>query len=284
MNSTLKYGSRGDEVKSLQRLLGIAADGIYGKQTEVAVREYQRKNGLVADGIVGPKTWLLLLPAGEPTGTVAEKPTGTVANQTGTVAGKDINIIDCHINTHITYAPGRAVKYIAIHYTAGSTSKTGTARQTRNVFLQRKASADFVVDDTEIVRINPDIRNYFCWSVGDKKNGYSGGGKLYGVATNRNTISIEICSNLTKGTSAAVANHKGWYFTPSALDNAQRLVKWLMAKYNIPKSNVIRHYDVSGKLCPGVVGWNDAPLYTTDGKATAEKNASVAWNEFWRQI
>ena len=276
MNITIKRGSKGEDVKTLQRLLGITADGIFGKQTETAVREYQRKNGLVADGIVGPKTWLLILPAGEPT--------GTVANQTGTVTGKDINIIDAHINTHITYAPGRAVKYIAIHYTAGSTSKTGTARQTRNVFLQRKASADFVVDDAEIVRINPDLNNYFCWSVGDKKNGYSGGGKLYGVATNRNTISIEICSNLTKGTSAAVANHKGWYFAPSALQNAQRLVKWLMAKYNIPKSNVVRHYDVSGKLCPGVVGWNDAPLYTTDGKATGERNNSAAWNEFWKQI
>lgn len=276
MNSTLKLSSCGSEVKTLQRLLGITADGIFGKQTETAVREFQRKNGLIADGIVGPKTWLLILPAGEPT--------GTVANQTGAGVSKDINIIDAHINTHITYAPGRAVKYIAIHYTAGSTSKTGTARQTRNVFLQRKASADFVVDDGEIVRINPDLNNYFCSAVGDKKNGYSGGGKLYGVATNRNTISIEICSNLTKGMSAAVPNHKGWYFTPSALQNAQRLVKWLMAKYNIPKTNVVRHYDVSGKLCPGVVGWNDAPLYTTDGKATRERNSSVAWNDFFKQI
>lgn len=283
MNSTLKYGSRSEEVKTLQRLIGVTADGIYGKQTEAAVREYQRKNGLVADGIVGPKTWLLLLPAGEPTGTVANQPTGTVA-QTGTGTGKDINIIDCHINTHITYAPGRAVKYIAIHYTAGSTSKTGTAKATRNVFLQRKASADFVVDDGEIVRINPDLNNYFCWAVGDKKNPYTNGCKLYGVATNRNTISIEICSNLTKGTSPAVANHEGWYFTPAALDNALRLTRWLMAKYNIPKSNVVRHYDVSGKLCPGVVGWNDAPLYTTDGKATGERNNSAAWNEFWKQI
>ena len=273
MNSTLKLGSREGAVKTLQRLLGITADGIFGKQTEVAVREYQRKNGLVADGIVGPKTWLLLGDNG-----------GDVSPHTNQ---KDINIIDCHINTHITYAPGRAVKYIAIHYTAGSTSKTGTARQTRNVFLQRKASADFVVDDGEIVRINPDLNNYFCWSVGDKKNGYSGGGKLYGVATNRNTISIEICSNLPKGAgteAAKYANHKGWYFTPSALDNAQRLVKWLMAKYNIPKTNVVRHYDVSGKLCPGVVGWNDAPLYTTDGKATGEKNTSAAWNDFLKQI
>jgi N-acetylmuramoyl-L-alanine amidase CwlA len=57
-----------------------------------------------------------------------------------------------------------------------------------------------------------------------------------------------------------------------------------MAKYNIPKTNVVRHYDVSGKLCPGVVGWNDAPIYTTNGKATGEKNTSAAWNDFLKQI
>lgn len=28
-----------------------------------------------------------------------------------------------------------------------------------------------------------------------------------------------------------------------------------MQKYNIDVSNVVRHYDVSGKLCPNVDGW-----------------------------
>ena len=27
--------------------------------------------------------------------------------------------------------------------------------------------------------------------------------------------------------------------------------------YNIPIANVVRHYDVTGKWCPGVVGWNE---------------------------
>ena len=30
----------------------------------------------------------------------------------------------------------------------------------------------------------------------------------------------------------------------------------LIEKYNIPKDHIIRHYDVSGKACPGIIGWN----------------------------
>lgn len=54
---TIRRGSRGKTVSYLQWYLGIKADGIFGPQTEAAVRAFQRRNGLVSDGIVGPKTW-----------------------------------------------------------------------------------------------------------------------------------------------------------------------------------------------------------------------------------
>lgn len=57
---TLKQGSRGAEVKTLQILLGIKSDGIFGKQTRANVVQFQSKNGLVVDGIVGAKTWAKL--------------------------------------------------------------------------------------------------------------------------------------------------------------------------------------------------------------------------------
>lgn len=57
---TLKKGSRGEEVKLLQRLLHLYEDGIFGPLTEEAVKEFQKANGLVADGIVGDKTWAKL--------------------------------------------------------------------------------------------------------------------------------------------------------------------------------------------------------------------------------
>ena len=52
----LKIGSRGSEVKDLQEYLKITADGIFGKGTEKAVKEFQSANNLVMDGIVGPAT------------------------------------------------------------------------------------------------------------------------------------------------------------------------------------------------------------------------------------
>lgn len=58
---TLRKGSRGDDVKRVQEMLHITADGIFGPQTEGAVRSFQIQAGLVADGIVGPKTWAALV-------------------------------------------------------------------------------------------------------------------------------------------------------------------------------------------------------------------------------
>ena len=52
----LKKGSKGNEVKELQKFLGLTADGVFGPQTEKAVKKWQWENGLTDDGIVGPET------------------------------------------------------------------------------------------------------------------------------------------------------------------------------------------------------------------------------------
>ena len=62
----LRKGDRGDDVKLLQRrlnLLGwqLTEDGIWGVQTDSAVRGYQYKAGLTVDGVVGPKTQAVLI-------------------------------------------------------------------------------------------------------------------------------------------------------------------------------------------------------------------------------
>jgi peptidoglycan hydrolase-like protein with peptidoglycan-binding domain len=53
---TLRQGSRGTDVKALQRALGLKDDGIFGPATHAAVVGFQRTAGLAADGIVGPMT------------------------------------------------------------------------------------------------------------------------------------------------------------------------------------------------------------------------------------
>lgn len=60
---TLKRGDTGVYVLCWQRYLNLSGfpcgieDGIFGKNTEIAVKEYQKSRGLVPDGIIGPKTW-----------------------------------------------------------------------------------------------------------------------------------------------------------------------------------------------------------------------------------
>lgn len=60
--STIRKGSRGDDVTNLQKMLNqngynLSEDGVFGSRTASAVRDYQSKNGLSADGIVGSNTW-----------------------------------------------------------------------------------------------------------------------------------------------------------------------------------------------------------------------------------
>lgn len=61
----LKKGSKGEDVKELQKILNkfgynLVVDGIFGTNTETAVLSFQKLKGLLVDGIVGPKTWAAL--------------------------------------------------------------------------------------------------------------------------------------------------------------------------------------------------------------------------------
>jgi murein DD-endopeptidase MepM/ murein hydrolase activator NlpD len=58
----LRAGSQGDLVVQVQRALHVDDDGIFGVQTDAAVRSYQQARGLDVDGIVGLATWGALFP------------------------------------------------------------------------------------------------------------------------------------------------------------------------------------------------------------------------------
>ena len=144
------------------------------------------------------------------------------------------------------------IKYIVIHYTSndGDTDENNGKYYANNYV---GASAHLFVDDDSVTQSVPD--NYIAWSVGGKKwndCAKTGGGKLYGKATNNNTLSIEICDDVKNGVV---------YPSAKTIENVIELTKKKMKEYNIPVENVIRHFDVNGKHCPAY--WC----------ATADKNA-----------
>ena len=130
------------------------------------------------------------------------------------------------------------IKYIVIHYTAndGDTDEGNGNYFANNVV---GASAHYFVDDDSITQSVPD--NCVAWSVGGKKYPNTKGAAYYGKCINNNSISVELCDTKKNGV---------YDFTEATLKNAADLVKLLMKKYSVPISNVIRHYDVNGKICP----------------------------------
>ncbi len=57
----VRRGQSGEPVLAVQELLGIAADGEFGPETEKATRRFQKRVHLAVDGVVGPHTWQLLV-------------------------------------------------------------------------------------------------------------------------------------------------------------------------------------------------------------------------------
>lgn len=129
------------------------------------------------------------------------------------------------------------IKWLVIHYTANDGD---SAKGNGNYFKNNKpkASAHYFVDDNVIVNSVPD--NYTAYAVGGKKYN-NNGGKYYGVCTNANSISIELCDTQRNGKSD---------LSEKTRKNAIELARYLCKKYKIDKNHVIRHYDITSKLCP----------------------------------
>ena len=130
-----------------------------------------------------------------------------------------MNIIECTNTANTTELKNRKIKYIVIHYTAGITSRPGTAKSNARYFAKEttKASADFIVDDENIVQYNPDIKNRYCWHCGGSKY-KTKGGSLYKVCTSANSIGIEMCST-NSAKKVTNPNDANWYFTDAVIDN-----------------------------------------------------------------
>ena len=133
------------------------------------------------------------------------------------------------------------IRYLVYHYTGndGDKAANNAAYFQRNIV---KASAHYFVDDTTVYLSVPELK--IAWSVGGSKYANAdktGGGTMYGVITNTNSLSIEMCDTIRNGVYQA---------SEATLANAAALGRALMEKYDIPIENVYRHFDVTGKHCP----------------------------------
>lgn len=140
------------------------------------------------------------------------------------------------------YAAGRSgpVEYIVIHYTS---NQGDTAKNNADYFAREKvgASAHYFCDENEIWQ-----------SVKDMDTAWHCGAKTYRhpECRNANSIGVEICMNDKKGN-----------VRQGSIETAAELVRYLMQRYGVPVDRVIRHYDVTGKYCPGPMV-DDPALWT----------------------
>lgn len=115
---------------------------------------------------------------------------------------------------------------IVIHYTANPGS---TAQENRDYFnslqytQETEASSNFVIGlDGEIIQCVP------TWEVAYASN-----------ERNMDTVSIECCHPDDSGA-----------FTDETYRALVQLTAWLCEKFDLTQDDVIRHYDVTGKICP----------------------------------
>lgn len=170
----------------------------------------------------------------------------------------NINIIKNITTVNRTVMSGRNIKYIVIHYTGNNTDKASSnANYLKST--NRGASAHYFVDATSIYQVVED--KDAAWAVGRNY----GSNNLFGTVTNRNSISIEMCSTNGK-------------IDDKTFQNTVDLTKYLMKKYGISASHVYRHWDICSKQCPGWNGWlpgNDS-LWKKFRKKIGDNSTSIS--------
>ena len=135
------------------------------------------------------------------------------------------------------------IKYIVIHYVGATGGAEANCRYYASKYIG--ASAHYYVG----------FGGEIWQSVEDGDIAWHCGAKAYRhpECRNSNSIGIELCVR-NKGSQAAES--RDWYFEEATVTAATMLTRELMEKYGVPAERVIRHYDVTGKICPNPYVYN----------------------------
>lgn len=142
-----------------------------------------------------------------------------------------INKLITKINFSDTNRDSGQIKYLVKHYVGASGGAEANCRYFYSTY--RGASAHFFVGHGgEIWQCVEE--NDTAWHCGAKNFKHK-------ECRNSNSIGVELCVKKDK-------NGK-WYYTEETKKAATELFAYLMDKYGIDESHVLRHYDVTGKAC-----------------------------------
>jgi hypothetical protein len=154
------------------------------------------------------------------------------------------------------------IKYIVIHYVGALGGAEANCKYYASQYIG--ASAHYFVG------FNGEI-----WqSVEDKNIAWHCGAKTYKhpECRNTNSLGIELCVR-NKGSQADTS--RDWYFEDATVREAKELTKMLMKKYGIKEDHIIRHYDVTGKICPNPYVYNHTKHTWQDFKNSLVTAAEV---------
>lgn len=135
------------------------------------------------------------------------------------------------------------IKYIVLHYVGATGGAEANCRYYASKYIG--ASAHYYVG----------FGGEIWQSVEDGDIAWHCGAKSYRhpECRNSNSIGIEMC---VRNKGSQTADSRDWYFEDATVRAAIELTRELMEKYGIPADRVIRHYDVTGKICPNPYVYN----------------------------
>lgn len=161
-------------------------------------------------------------------------------------------------------------KYIVIHYVGALGGAEANCKYYASQYIG--ASAHYYVGfDGEVWQ-----------SVKDKNIAWHCGAKAYihPECRNANSLGIELC---VRNNGSLADTSRDWYFEDATVQKTIELTKELMAKYNIPADHVIRHYDVTGKICPNPFIYNQTQ-HTWEAFNAALIGIEVKKSSGWVQV
>lgn len=167
------------------------------------------------------------------------------------------------------------IKYIVVHYVGA----LGDAKPNTDYYKSGYigSSADFWVGFKGDIWQGNDYWNYYSWHCGGGLQG-NDGHKFYGVCTNSNSVGIEMCVR-KKSTATMNATDKDWYFESATIESTAKLVAYLMKELDVDIDHVIRHFDVTGKICPNPFVYNTGSVSWEQFKKKCANYANVEYKE-----